>query len=161
MIFTEESVAVDCPADEVFDFFANPDSPALFMTNVIVYRLISGEAAEVGSIMHGVAEVAGLRLEVTEELVGAERGRYLHQRSTNGNYRYEVELRFDPDGGRTRVTWRQEAEVVHGLFDARPDSVVSKLYARDVRSNLRHAKSLLESESTPPNRTRTDLSIHE
>lgn len=149
MIVTEESVAVDRPAEAVFDFFAHPDGPAQFMTNVLSYKLISGEPAAVGSILHGVADVAGLRLEVTEELIGAERGRYLHQRSTNGRFPYEVELRLEPDGGSTRVTWRQEAGLMPGLFVGLPIHIVSKLYARYVRSNLERAKVLLESEVTP------------
>ncbi|MFF0815960.1 SRPBCC family protein [Rhodococcus sp. NPDC003318] len=83
MIVTEESVVIDCPIGEVSAFFTDPDNMRLFMTNVIAYNLISGEAGEVGSIFHAVVKVAGRRLEIIEELTGVDQGRYQRRRGTD------------------------------------------------------------------------------
>jgi uncharacterized membrane protein len=144
MIVTEESVVIDRPVDEVFTFFRDPGNVTLFMTNVIAYELISGEAGEAGSIVHGVVKVAGRTLEISEELTGLERGKYLRRRGTDSPVPYETETRFDPTDGGTRVTFHQESGSLGSIFGALADTVVATLYARDVRSNLEHAKTLLE-----------------
>lgn len=144
MIITEESVIIDRPVEEVFTFLQDPDNVTLFMTNVISYELVSGEAGEVGSIVHGVVKVAGRKLEISEELTGVERGKYLRRRGTDSPIPYETETRFDPTDRGTRVTFHQESGSLGGVFGALADTVVAKLYARDVRSNLEHAKTLLE-----------------
>ncbi|WP_255315046.1 SRPBCC family protein [Rhodococcus koreensis] len=101
-----------------------------------------------GSSVHGVVKVAGRRLEVTEELTGVEQGKCLRRRGTDSPIPYENETRFAPVGGGTRVTWHQESGSLGGVFGSLADTVVAKLYARDVRSNLEHAKALLEAEET-------------
>lgn len=148
MIVTEESVVIDRPIDEVFTFFADPAIVTLFMTNIITYEVVSGTAGEVGSVVQGVVKVAGRRLELTEELTGVEHGKYLRRRSIQSPIPYESETRFDPTESGTRVTWRQESDLPTGFFGRLADSIAAKLYARDVRSNLEHAKVLLESGVT-------------
>ncbi|ETT25538.1 Polyketide cyclase/dehydrase [Rhodococcus rhodochrous ATCC 21198] len=148
MIVTEESVVIDRPAPEVFAFFQDPGNVTLYMTNVITYELISGEPGEVGSLVHGVVKVAGRQLPITEETTGVEQDRYLRRRGTDSPVPYETETRFDPTERGTRVTFHQESGSLGGVFGTLTDTLVAKLYARDVRSNLEHAKALLESEAT-------------
>ncbi|KAF0963717.1 SRPBCC family protein [Rhodococcus sp. T7] len=144
MIVTEESVAIDRPAQDVFGFFRDPDNITLYATNVLSYEQVSGEPGTVGAITRGVVKVAGRRLEITEELTGVEQGKYLRRRGTDSPVPYETETRFDPTDRGTRVTFHQESGSLGGVFGTLADTIVATLYARDVRSNLEHAKTLLE-----------------
>ncbi|BAH55622.1 MULTISPECIES: SRPBCC family protein [Rhodococcus] len=144
MIVAEESVVIDRPIEEVFTFIQDPGNVTLFMTNVISYELVSGQAGEVGSVVHGVVEVAGRQLEITEELTDIEQGKYLRRRGTDSPVPYETETLFESTDRGTRVTYHQESGSLGGIFGALADGIVAKLYARDVRSNLEHARTLLE-----------------
>lgn len=81
---------------------------------------------------------------ITEEFVDVEPGKYLRMRSVESPVPYVSEIWFDPADGGTRVTWHQESGSLGGVFGALGDTVVAKLYARDIRGNLEHAKVLLE-----------------
>ena len=144
MIITEESVIVDRPVEDVFAFFQNPDNVTLYSTNVISYERVSGHDGEVGAVVHGVVKVAGRRLDITEELAGVEQGKCLRRRSTDSPVPYEVETRFEPADEGTRVTWHQESGSLGGVFGKLADGIVTKMYARDVRSSLENAKTLME-----------------
>ena len=57
---------------------------------------------------------------------------------------YSLEITYEDEGEGTKVSWHQEMESLKGVFKF-ADPIVLKLYARDVRSNLDKAKTLLES----------------
>ena len=144
MPVTEESVVIDKPVDEVFAFFADPENAPVYMTNVMDYELVSGEGGKEGSVSRATVKVAGRRIELTEELARVEPGRDQHRRSVKSPIRYETVYRFEPVETGTRVTFHQDTEDVGNFFGRFTQPVVEKLYARDVRNNLEHAKQLLE-----------------
>lgn len=58
---------------------------------------------------------------------------------------WTLETRFEDAGeGRTRVTFHQEIGELGGFFGKLGDNLVTRMYQRDVRSNLDEAKELLE-----------------
>ncbi|MEU5841760.1 SRPBCC family protein [Rhodococcus sp. NPDC047139] len=144
MPVTEESIIIDKPVDEVFAFFAAAENAPVYMTNVMDYELVSGEGGKEGSLARATVKVAGRKIELTEELARVEPGRAQHRRSVKSPIRYETVFRFDPVETGTRVTFRQDTEEVGSFFVKFTQPVVEKLYARDVRNNLEHAKQLLE-----------------
>ncbi|MFD1815716.1 SRPBCC family protein [Rhodococcus gannanensis] len=138
----EESIMIARPIDDVFEYMSDPDNAASWTNNLVEYS-VDGEPDELGTVTSYVVKVAGLRLQGTEELTGYEKDKSRTYRSKDSKIGYERTLEFAVDGVHTRVTWRQEAEAGTGLFKF-ADSIVQKLYARDVRGNLENVKTILE-----------------
>lgn len=143
MFTVEESVVIDHPRLQVWEFMIDPENVPVYSSNVVEYELVSGGKQEVGRVCRGVVKVAGRRLELTDELVEVDRGRGGKLVSRDATIPYTLEFRYEDEGNGTRVTWHQEMESLKGLFKF-ADPVVVKLYARDVRSNLDKAKTILE-----------------
>ena len=144
MLTVEETIVVDRPAREVWDFMTDPDNVPVYSSNIVEYEVVSGEKVQVGRVCRGVVKVAGRRLELTDEMVEAEPGRGARIVSKEATIPYSLTLRYEDEGGATRITWHQEVESLKGFFKF-ADPVVLKLYSRDVRSNLEKAKTILES----------------
>jgi carbon monoxide dehydrogenase subunit G len=142
----EESIVISRPTVEVFEFLTEPENVLLYSSNVVEYEQVSGAPREVGGVARGTVRVAGRRLSFTTELVEVEPARLARSQSSDASIPFRLELRFDevPEG--TRVTWHQETDELGGFFGKLGDAVVVKVYARDVRSNLANAKTLLEAQ---------------
>jgi uncharacterized membrane protein len=143
MLTVEESVVIDKPRQEVFDFFADPDNVTLYSSNVSEYEVTSGNPKDIGRMARAVVRVAGIKLESTDELVAIEEGRMVKLESRDAKVPYTLTFNFADEGQGTRVTWLQQSESLKGVFKL-ADSIVLKLYARDVRGNLENAKILIE-----------------
>lgn len=144
MLTVEETIVVNKPRDEVYEFMIDPDNVPVYSSNVVEYELVSGEKDQVGRKCHGVVKVAGRRLELTDELVEVEEGRSGKLVSEDATIPYTLSFTYDDEDEGTRITWHQEMESLKGVFKF-ADPIVLKLYARDVRSNLEKAKTILES----------------
>jgi carbon monoxide dehydrogenase subunit G len=144
MLTVEESIVISKPRMDVWEFMTDPDNIPVYSSNVVEYERLSGEKHEVGRVCRGVVKVVGRRLEFTDELVESEQGRHGKLVSTDATIPYTLSLHYDDEGDGTKVTWHQEVESLKGLFKF-ADPIVLKLYARDVRSNLEKAKTILES----------------
>lgn len=143
MLTVEESIVINKPRMEVWEFMTDPDNVPVYSSNVVEYELISGGKQEVGRSCRGVAKVAGRRLEFTDEMVEVERGRGGKLVSKDATIPYTLSIQCEDQGEGTKVTWHQESESFKGVFKF-ADPIVLKLYARDVRSNLEKAKTILE-----------------
>jgi carbon monoxide dehydrogenase subunit G len=143
MLTVDESVVINKPRTEVWEFMTDPDNVPVYSSNIVEYEIVSGEKHEVGRVCRGVAKVAGRRLELTDELVEADRGREAKLVSEDATIPYTLSLHYEDDGEGTKVLWHQEMESFKGFFKF-ADPIVLKLYTRDVRSNLEKAKTILE-----------------
>ena len=140
MLSVDESIVIDKPRMEVYEFMLDPDNVPVYSSNVVEYDLVSGEKDKIGRTCHGVVKVAGRRLEFTDELVENEPGRGGKLVSEDATIPYS--LSHPPTRTRaagTRLIWHQEMESLKGFFKY-ADGIVLKLYSRDVRSNLEKAK---------------------
>lgn len=144
MLTVEESIVINRPRMEVWEFMTDPDNVPVYSSNVVEYEMVSGEKHEVGRVCRGVVKVAGRRLELTDEMVEVEPGRGGKLVSKDATIPYTLSVDYVDEGDGTKVTWRQEVESLKGFFKF-ADPIVMKLYARDVRSNLEKAKTILES----------------
>ena len=142
---TNESVVINRPVPEVFGYLSDPDHALEWATNITECTTVSGPPDEVGSTMSVTARVAGARVHATEEITAFERNKGLALESRESRIGYTREMDFESDGdGATKVTIVQDAETGSGLFKF-ADVVAQKLYARDIRTNLENAKTILES----------------
>lgn len=144
MLTVDESIVIDKPRQEVWEFMSDPDNIPVYNSNIVEYELVSGEKFEQGRKCRGVVKVAGRRLELTDELVEVEPGHRNRIVSEDATIPYALTVTYEDEGDGTRVTWHQESESLKGVFKF-ADPVVMKLYSRDVRSNLEKAKTILES----------------
>jgi carbon monoxide dehydrogenase subunit G len=144
MLTVDESIVINKPRVEVWEFMTDPDNVPVFSSNIVEYELVSGEKREAGRVCHGVVKVAGRRLELTDEMVEVESGRRNKFVSTDATIPYTLSVQYDDEGDGTKVSWHQEMESLKGVFKF-ADPLVLKLYSRDVRSNLEKAKTILES----------------
>jgi carbon monoxide dehydrogenase subunit G len=144
MLTVDESIVINKPREEVWEFMTDPDNVPVYSSNIVEYEMLSGEKHEVGRVCRGVVKVAGRRLELTDELVEVERGRGGKIVSKEATIPYTLSLRYEDEGDGTKVSWHQEVESLKGFFKF-ADPIVLKLYSRDVRSNLEKAKTILES----------------
>lgn len=144
MLTVDESIVINKPRAEVWEFLSDPDNVTVYSSNLVEYDVVSGGPHEVGRKAHGVAKVAGRRIEFTDEVVELEEERSFTAVSEDATIPYKLTIRLaDADGG-TSVEWHQEMESLKGFFKF-ADPVVLKLYSRDVRANLENAKTILES----------------
>lgn len=144
MLTIDESIVINRPRSEVWDFMIEPDNVPVYSSNIIEYELVSGEKSKVGRKCRGAVKVAGRRLEMTDELVEVEEGHWAKTISEDATIPYSLELTYEDKGDSTKILWHQEVESLKGVFKF-ADPIVLKLYSRDVRSNLDKAKTLLES----------------
>lgn len=144
MLTVDETIVINKPRAEVWDFMTDPDNVPLYSSNIVEYEMVSGHKDEVGRKCHGVVKVAGRRLELTDELVEHEAGRHAKLVSEDATVPYSLTFDYEGEGDATTIHWHQEMESLKGLFKF-ADPIVLKLYARDVRSNLEKAKTILES----------------
>ncbi len=144
MLTVDESIVINKPRIEVWEFMSDPDNVPVYNGNIVEYEMVSGEKTEPGRVCHGVVKVAGRRLELTDELVEVEPGSRSKLVSEDATIPYTLSLTYEDEGDGTRVSWHQEMESLKGVFKF-ADPIVMKLYTRDVRSNLEKAKTILES----------------
>jgi uncharacterized membrane protein len=143
MLTVEESLVIDKPRAEVFDFFATPENIPVYSSNVVEYDVVSGGAHDIGREAKFAVKVVGVRLEYTDELVEFVENERVKTTSKEGRIPYSITLTFADEGAGTKVSWLQEVEQLGGVFKF-GDGLVVKMYSKDVRSNLEKAKALLE-----------------
>jgi carbon monoxide dehydrogenase subunit G len=155
VLTVEESIVINKPRLEVWEFMTDPANVPVYSSNVVEYELVSGEKQEVGRICRWVVKVAGRRLEMTDEMVEVERGRGGKYKSKDATIPYSLSVHCEDEGEGTKVTWHQEMESLKGFFKF-ADPIVLKLYAHDVRSYLGgedHLGVLRERRSRPTARS--------
>lgn len=140
----EESIHIERPRDEVFSFVADPDNVTQFASNLVEYEQQSEGERGKGSVDRGVVRVAGKKFEFTSEIVEWQPGERMVHRSVESPMAWELTQRFEDEDGGTKVTFHQEVPDMGGFFGKLGDAVVTKMYSRDVRSNLESLKILLE-----------------
>lgn len=138
-----ESIRINRPADEVFAYATAPDHQTLIASNMVEFEL-DRDQMEKGARASGATRVAGKRVEWTSEVTEYEEGRRLEMRSVEAPMEFHITWTYEPDGDGTQVTFEQEVPEIGGFFGRMADPVVTKMYSRDVRSNLESLKILLE-----------------
>ena len=144
MPIVEESVVINKPRNEVFDFMTVTENVPLWSSNVVEFERLSGEEQTVGGVARGAVKVAGRCLDFTQTILEVEPGTRMRSESTDAKIPFRMELRFADAEAGTKVTMWQETDPFGGFFGKLGEPVVVKLYARDVRGNLEKAKLLLE-----------------
>ena len=142
----DESIVIDRGRSEVFAFATDPDNVPLFNSNMISFEQLTEGPVGKGTRNHGMVRVVGKTIEWTTEVTEFEQDRLVISRSVESPVGFGLDIKYvDVDGG-TKVTWRQESETYGGFFGKLADPLVTRMYAKDVRSNLEKLKELVEAQ---------------
>jgi uncharacterized protein YndB with AHSA1/START domain len=141
----EESIEIARPRDEVFAYATDVEHLTLYQSNLVDYEQETSEPRDKGARDRGIAKVAGKKLEFTQEVAEWDPPHRVLMRSLDAPMSWELEMRFEELGpSRTRITQHQEVGELGGFFGRLGDALVTKMYSRDVRSNLENLKTLME-----------------
>lgn len=140
----EESIVIDRPREEVFDFLTEPSNTPRFDSAMIEVEKLD-ERIEKGARVRAVIRVAGRSIESISEVVEHHRPDRFAFRSVESPVDFEVRWTLTDLGeGATRVDFRNEAPNLKGFWGKLADPVVRRMYAHDVRASLENLKELLE-----------------
>ncbi len=144
MPVVEETMLIKRPRAEVFAFATDPANVPLYSSNLVEFEKTSEGPVGKGTTYRGVAKVAGKSLKWTSEVAEFEEGRRVVNRSIESPMSWEMQVSYEDDAGDTLVHWRQETDGYGGFFGKLTDPLVTRMYAKDVKSNLEKLKELLE-----------------
>ena len=140
-----ESIIIDRPRQEVWDFLQDPENIRLTNSNLQEYEQVGDGEIQKGTRFRGVVRIAGRSLEWANEVTELKEPSSFHTRSVESaiDFTYDTELEDAGDG--TKVTVHQEIGSFGGFFGKLADPLVVRMYRKDVRSNLENMKEVLES----------------
>jgi ligand-binding SRPBCC domain-containing protein len=144
MPVVEETILIKRPRDEVFAFATDPANVPLYSSNLVEFEKTSDGPVGKGTTYRGLVKVAGRSLKWTSEVAEYDQGRRFVNRSVESPMAWEMQVSYEDDSGDTLVHWRQETDGYGGFFGKLTDPLVTRMYAKDVKSNLEKLKELLE-----------------
>lgn len=144
MYVTHETITINRPRQEVWDFVRIPDNQVLWQSNLIEYESESDGDPKVGDQDRGVVKAAGRKIEWTSEIIQADLGKTMAMKSIEAPFPFTWRMELEDDGDQTHVTIHAETESLGGFFGKIGDPLVNKMYARDVKANLENLKEILE-----------------
>jgi uncharacterized membrane protein len=146
MPVTEESVAIDRPQQEVWDFVDDPSNATMWQSNLEKFEQIDDGPRGVGTKFRGVTKVAGKRIEWTSEATEYDPPNRFAWESIEAPMEFTGSTTVEEVGSEAcRVTQRVDVPEIGGFFGKLADPVVTRMYARDVRASLENLKEILES----------------
>lgn len=146
MPVVDESIVIDRGRREVFEFATDPENVPLYSSNMISFEQLTEGPVGEGTRNHGKVRVAGRTIEWTTEVTEFEQDRRFSSRSVESAVGFELDVTYEDADGGTKVTWHQESETYGGFFGKLADPLVTRMYAKDVRSNLEKLKELVEAQ---------------
>jgi hypothetical protein len=108
-------------------------------------KLDEGEPKK-GTRYLGVTRVAGRRVEWTAEISEWDDVEFYDLQAIESPVGWHLRFEFDEVPGGTHVTMHQDMDPFAGFFGKLADPLVTRMYSRDVKSNLEALKYILESE---------------
>jgi carbon monoxide dehydrogenase subunit G len=143
----DDSIDIDRSRDEVFAFIDDPANTVLTNSNVLEYEQEGDEPRGKGTRHRGMVKVAGRKIAFVDEVIEHRPPENVTLQSVEAPPRmsWTLEFRFEELGpDRTRLHFHQEVPSLGGFFGKLSDGLVTRMYSKDVRSNLDSTKVMLE-----------------
>lgn len=144
MPVVEETILIKRSRDDVFAFASDPANVPLYSSNLVEFEKTSDGPVGKGTTYRGVTKVVGKSINWTSQVADFDQGRLWVNRSIESPMAWEIRVTYEDDAGDTLVHWRQETDAFGGFFGKMADPLVTRMYAKDVKSNLEKLKELLE-----------------
>lgn len=137
-------VTIDRPAEEVFTYLVDPDTQTVWQSGLQEFEAGWQEEPKVGDRATGTVKVAGKKVQWKAETTEVKRPERVGYRSVEAPFPFEMSFTLVDNGGSTEVRYDGSTESMGGFFGKLADPLVAKMYQRDMNSNLRNLKALLE-----------------
>lgn len=143
-----ESVTIDRPIEDVFDFIADNENDPRWCPSVEEIRQIAGNGAGPGSRYRMRHAPGGMKFEATVEIVESNRPHSLKWIMTDSGHTLHGTYELQEMNGKTRVT--QTSQITFEGWVRIPGLFMKRFIARDVQNELgkqfANLKQILESE---------------
>ena len=143
----QESVEINRPPQEVFDYVANRENLPEWSTPILeVRKQTQGPLAEEGARYTTVAKFFGRRVETPFEVTVHDPSRRHTDTSRGGPFSQEYTHIFEEvEGGRTRSTGVSDGEPPRGFFKL-AGPLLEMASRRQLKADLETLKDLLEAQ---------------
>lgn len=139
-----KSIDIRRERQDVWDFLIDPQNSVLWQSNLHEFVMLSDGPARKGSTYRGTTKVAGRKVDWEAELIEFTMPESLVWRSTDSPMEWELEYDLFEGDGFTTMRYHITVPGFGGFFGKIGDAIVTRMYERDVASNLEHLKELLE-----------------
>lgn len=141
---TEESIVIQAPAEEIFDFLNDPTNLPTYDSTILHSELEGDGPVQVGSRFKGTSKILGRTFDWVVEVTVNDRPTKQAIRSVEGKIDFTGTYILTPEGEGTRVDYRLEAAAgLGGVFGRFADALVNKVYSRQMRANLATLSEIL------------------
>lgn len=149
MPVVHESIVIGRPMRAVWPYLVEPARLLLWQSGVVELSAEWEDAPQPGDRASAAMRFAGRQVEFQTEFTVVDPPERVEFRSAKSPFPFVVRVELDEAGGGTRVTYHGEAESFAGFFGRLAAPIVTKIYQRDVKGNLRNLKVLLEEAEAP------------
>jgi uncharacterized protein YndB with AHSA1/START domain len=147
MAVMEESIVINRPRREVFEFIVTPENMFLWISKLIEYERLTEGPLRKGSLTRARLKIVGRTVETTVETYEFEEAERWTSRSIESPIEVEVGTRLEDANGGTRVTFHQEiGEIPGGFFGKLAEPLVVRMIQKDMRVSTEKLKELVEAE---------------
>lgn len=146
MFTVTESVTIDRPVDEVFDFLTDGGNRPKWDASVVSEELTSAGPLGVGSTLHTRQRAMGQEVDFTWRVTRFERPAGMTVVSTSGPLPTTLVFEFAPNGERSAVRATIEGSPTGMMRLAEP--LISDMVRTTLATGLARAQALLESTSS-------------
>ena len=145
MIKFENSVVINRPIDEVFEFMTHAENNPQWQSGAQEVMKTSEGPTDVGTTYTAVTGLLGRRIESAIEITAYEPNKRMAGKTTSGPIPFQFDNTIEAlaEGG-TKVT--NSAEGAPGGFFKLAEPVVARMIKRQNESNFANLKDLLEAQ---------------
>jgi carbon monoxide dehydrogenase subunit G len=140
----EETVFIDRPPQEVFDFLVKTENIPIWDSSVIRAEQVGDGPVGPGTRSTGTSKILGKQFDWTTENIHFEPPAKSVIRSVDGQLTFTISNVLEPEGSGTRLTYLLEVDSgMRGIFGKLADPLVQKAHTRTVHANLETLADLL------------------
>jgi uncharacterized protein YndB with AHSA1/START domain len=142
MTKVKASIWIARPAEDVFNYVADPENVALWAGPVLEAKKTSPGPTGVGTTSTRKSQLLGRTMESNYEITAFEPGQLYGDKTTSGPVNIEARIKFDEDNGGTDVTI--EGDIEAGSFFKLAEPVMARVVGRQPETDAQTLKDLLE-----------------
>lgn len=143
MPVVEETVFINRPPEEVFEFLIKTENIPVWDSSVIHAEQVGDGPVGVGTRSRGTSKILGRQFDWVTENVHFDPPRQTVIRSVESKFDFTISNILEPEASGTRLTYRVEAGSLGGFFGKLTDPLVQKAHTRTVHANLENLADLL------------------
>ena len=141
----EVSTVINRPVEEVFAVLSNEENRPKWSSTTIEVKKTSEGPIGAGTTWRGVDNIFGRRMERESIFTEYQPNQKITQKSTSGPVPFEVQFRYEPVDGGTRVIVTAEAQP-RGLFKL-AGPLLMRIRKRQFARDLANLKAMIEAHT--------------